>query len=158
MKDDYTTNSRCLTHTSLQKVGRMYFLNLVVKGLSLKIEELLQIRNLSKKVSDSWYTKPGWVKQPYKIDKRRQCWLDIASRLSGSTAGPSSICDPHFMLRQYKDMRICLGRPSLGGRSRWDWEPLKPFTPKSDQCQISPAASPEILHHTVWRTWLFIAY
>ena len=24
--------------------------------------------------------------------------------------------------------------------------------------QISPAASPEILHHTVWRTWLFIAY
>ena len=33
-----------------------------------------------------------------------------------------------------------------------------PFTPKSDQCQISPAASPEILHHTVWRTWLFIAY
>ena len=36
---------------------------------------------------------------------------------------------------------------------------LNPFTPKSDQCQISPAASPwEILHHTVWITWLFIAY
>ena len=33
-----------------------------------------------------------------------------------------------------------------------------PFTPESDQCQISPAASPEILHHTVRRTWLFIAY
>ena len=32
------------------------------------------------------------------------------------------------------------------------------LTPKSDQVQISPAASPEILHHTVWRTWLFIAY
>ena len=32
------------------------------------------------------------------------------------------------------------------------------FTPKSDQFQISPAASAEILHHTVWRTWLFIAY
>ena len=30
-------------------------------------------------------------------------------------------------------------------------------TPKSDEFQISPAASPEILHHTVWRTWLFIA-
>ena len=27
-----------------------------------------------------------------------------------------------------------------------------------DQFQISPAASPEILHHTVWRTWVFIAY
>ena len=33
-----------------------------------------------------------------------------------------------------------------------------PFTPKSDQFQISPAASPEILHHTVWRTWVFKAY
>ena len=35
---------------------------------------------------------------------------------------------------------------------------INPFTPKSDQIQISPAASPVILHHTVWRTWLFIAY
>ena len=35
---------------------------------------------------------------------------------------------------------------------------INPFTPKSDQYQISPAASPEILHHTVWITWLFIAY
>ena len=35
---------------------------------------------------------------------------------------------------------------------------LNPFTPESDQFQISPAASPEILHHTVRRTWLFIAY
>ena len=35
---------------------------------------------------------------------------------------------------------------------------FKPFTPKSDQCPISPAASREILHYTVWRTWLFIAY
>ena len=35
---------------------------------------------------------------------------------------------------------------------------LNPFTPKSDQLQISPAASPERLHNTVWRTWLFTAY
>ena len=35
---------------------------------------------------------------------------------------------------------------------------LNPYTPKSDQFQVSPAASPEVLHHTVWRTWLFIAY
>ena len=34
---------------------------------------------------------------------------------------------------------------------------FNPFTPKSDQFQISPAASPETLHHTAWRTWLFIA-
>ena len=35
---------------------------------------------------------------------------------------------------------------------------INPFTPKSDQFQIPPATSPEVLHHTVWRTWLFIAY
>ena len=34
---------------------------------------------------------------------------------------------------------------------------FNPFTPKSDQFKICPAASPEILHHTVWITWLFIA-
>ena len=28
---------------------------------------------------------------------------------------------------------------------------------ENDQFQISPAASTEILQHTVWRTWLFIA-
>ena len=33
---------------------------------------------------------------------------------------------------------------------------INPFTPKSDQFQISPAGSPDILHQTVWRTWLFI--
>ena len=37
-------------------------------------------------------------------------------------------------------------------------EHFNPFTPESDQCQNSPAASQEIWHHTVWRTWLFIAY
>ena len=36
MKDDYTTNSHYLTHIFLfRKVGRMYFLNLGVKGLTL---------------------------------------------------------------------------------------------------------------------------
>ena len=32
---------------------------------------------------------------------------------------------------------------------------FNPFIPKSDQCQNSLAASPEILHHTVGRTWLY---
>ena len=34
---------------------------------------------------------------------------------------------------------------------------LWPFTPKSDQFQISPVVSPEIQHHSVYITWLFIA-
>ena len=40
----------------------------------------------------------------------------------------------------------------------WYFYSFNPFTPESDQCQNSPAASQEIWHHTVWRTWLFIAY
>ena len=35
---------------------------------------------------------------------------------------------------------------------------FNPFTPKRGQLHISPAASPEILHHALWRTCIFIAY
>ena len=35
---------------------------------------------------------------------------------------------------------------------------FNPFTPESDQRQNSPAAWQEFDIHTVWRTWLFIAY
>ena len=57
---------------------------------------------------------------------------------------------------------------TTGGSSFWARNSIKtrqtrmrkwePSTLKSDQFQISPAASPEIYHHTVRRTWLFIAY
>ena len=62
------------------------------------------------------------------------------------------------------------GGPGGGGAwwsytvRRIDWDrqlrrpTVNPYAPKTDQFQIFPAASPEILHHTVWRTWLFIAY
>ena len=53
----------------------------------------------------------------------------------------------HFSLESWENLLFELGD-----------ERVNPFTPKSDQCQISPAASPEILHHTVRRTWLFITY
>ena len=46
----------------------------------------------------------------------------------------------------------------LAGRGTCEGASVNPFTPESDQCQNSPAASQEIWHHTVWRTWLFIAY
>ena len=35
---------------------------------------------------------------------------------------------------------------------------FNPFAPKSDQFQITHEVSPEILHHTAWRTWLSIDY
>ena len=53
-------------------------------------------------------------------------------------------------MKSAADIITTVGRLVSGG--------LNPFTSKSDQFQISPAASPDILHHTVWRTWLFIAY
>ena len=47
-------------------------------------------------------------------------------------------------------------------RNNYSWpgenNSIATFTPKSEQFKISPAALPEILHHTVWRTWLFITY
>ena len=50
--------------------------------------------------------------------------------------------------------------PRSGRASRWavQSETSYPLTPKSDQAHFSPAASPAIWNHTVWRTWLFIAY
>ena len=44
------------------------------------------------------------------------------------------------------------------GYAKYNLWSFNPFTPESDQCQNSPAASQEIWHHIVWRTWLFIAY
>ena len=67
-----------------------------------------------------------------------------------------------------------VGLPWLQYHHPWSWLPSRqhaatstcttladefnPFTPESDQCQNSPAASQQIWHHTVWRIWLFIAY
>ena len=54
-------------------------------------------------------------------------------------------------------VRVSVDLPRL--HTKWQpWVAFDPFTPKSDQFQISPEASPEKLHHTVWRTWLFIAF
>ena len=83
---------------------------------------------------------------------REASWLDSAA-LSGPAFGKERRLN-------FPSQRL---EPSL--RSLWNpgWptgSPLgfNPFTPKSDQHQTSPAASPEILHHTVRRTWLFIGY
>ena len=52
--------------------------------------------------------------------------------------------------------RSCTGKMSLDASIQH--HRVNPFTPKSDQFQISPPASPEVFHHTVGRTWLFTAY
>ena len=59
---------------------------------------------------------------------------------------------------RWQTMRWPRRRECLRDEVRAGWTAVLTFTPKSDQFQISPAASLEILHHTVWRTWLCIAY
>ena len=47
--------------------------------------------------------------------------------------------------------------PTTPNLTHWRDRKINPFSPKSDQFQISPAASPVILHHILWRIRLFIA-
>ena len=60
------------------------------------------------------------------------------------------LCPPTF----------CCGKPAVfANPPSWHTSSrFTPFTSKSDQIYISLTAPPEILHHTVRRTWLFIAY
>ena len=67
------------------------------------------------------------------------------------TANLSIVCNGIFLARQWgKLILITLGSERV--------RTFNTFTPKSDQFQISPVASPVIVHHTVWRTWISIAY
>ena len=72
------------------------------------------------------------------------------------TAKFSILCAVILLMITYYLLKFITLRSERGqGRIRGS---IIPFTPESDQCQNSPAASQEIWHHTVWRTWLFIAY
>ena len=55
--------------------------------------------------------------------------------------GPSEVTLPLFLVSSFGDLAK-----------------FNPFTPKSDQLQIPPAASPEISCQTAWITWFFIAH
>ena len=67
--------------------------------------------------------------------------------------------DNIWLKRKDKELTISEERCQISHFSL-SWDQFDSFwtKPKVIKCQISPAASPEIWHHTVWRTWLFIAY
>ena len=69
---------------------------------------------------------------------------------------------PHsyiFSFKCWENVPFELGSERVNVRSHEESEAKAvPFTLESDQFQISPAAKPELSHHAVWRTWLFIAY
>ena len=74
MKDDYTTNSHYLTHIFLfRKVGRMYFLNLGVKGLNSFLLTMTwsRRRRVEYDVRSTWSN--SWTGSA--VDTAGNCWF-----------------------------------------------------------------------------------
>ena len=84
------------------------------------------------------HTKIVWVFPPYK---------SLGPQIYCTVLGRSQILLPGVWIWE------CQRHKSIGQS-----EGMRPNKKKSDQSQISPPAPPEILHHTVRRTWLIIAY
>ena len=85
-----------------------------------------------------------------------------AARVEGLGWAPSrlgnSVHTYYFLCQRTHSRRRNVHKKLRFSKFVMHFQPFNPFTPESDQCQNSPAASQEIWHHTVWRTWLFIAY
>ena len=82
---------------------------------------------------------------------RRISWLDSGSQAKINVDEQQSTQKCHFHQKTKTQSFRFLESTTKSAH-------INPFTPESDQCQISPAASQEILHHTVRRTWLIMAY
>ena len=106
----------------------------------------------------------GWVRLWGKIHEHDNIfviWLSYqgekASSHPWSTDG-QMLCRCHACQVQHRAIFSHLSSSStLQETIQFSGTPFNPFTPKNDQYQNFPAASPEIQHHIVWRTWLFIA-
>ena len=94
---------------------------------------------------------PGYnILPPLKPTFRNDRKTDYQTQLVSLASTYYSSDSEHLFSPLYRFAR-------LFWQHRIDWIVVDPFTPKSDQFQISPVASPEILlHHAVWRTRLFI--
>ena len=88
-----------------------------------------------------------WISRLEATFKEVQAGIPVLS--DAETQMKTTLVAIHKKLNSFQDL--------LGQVSPDTCHFISPFTPKSDQCQISPAAPAEILHHTVWTTWLFIA-
>ena len=182
MKDVYTTNSHYHTYTSfLWKVGECTFQKLESERVNWReavgnyAEWILENIRFSVRLR----LLVEWVRCAV-VHVARQC---VASSLIDDIIGPKPcrvwnsriyvaelrmhLRIAHSMIRRdggtiSTHCAVPVATREPGPRCKLDTvSPLKvanPVTPRSDQFQISPSASPEILHHTVWRTWLFIAY
>ena len=95
--------------------------------------------------------------QTYKAKQPTQNTRLKITQANAIIAGNEAIL-PDETKQSFAKIEIRRGREEGWGDKVWVCLHFNPFTPESDQCQNSPAASQEIWHHTVWRTWLFIAY
>ena len=117
----------------------------------------------------NWALVPSWISTKYTSQFHVTCfhwqwWLMVAILLFWEFHLPFRFCVFHISTihtSQTVLQVIALDKTTDTGqhsRGMYFISSNNPFTPESDQYQISPAASPEILHHTVRRTWIFIAY
>ena len=87
------------------------------------------------------------------------CWGVILFQLEGWRTAATEECGLRSGCQtQHSSATTELSPIIKAGCPIQDSSPTDPVTPESDWCQNSRAASPQILHHTVWRTWLFTAY
>ena len=86
------------------------------------------------------------------------CFYPHLLEASGSEDSVGFSTKPPPVHMKKESIRFMLNLSDTKPLSNVGVQHINPFSPESDQCQYSPAASQEIWHHTVWRTWLFIAY
>ena len=83
-----------------------------------------------------WIHCCGWVSRSMKCLSMLSCTVNIKGNAVSSCLIHALVHKTHLLVKPRSFVQVI----------------------KSDQVQISPAASPIIIHHTVWRTRLFIAY
>ena len=119
-------------------------------------------RNVGKRWSKTWKCCIYIAPFPYEYAQRRITMISLERiKLQCTTTTTNFFNSVGFWNDQPRAvLRYCVTerRSKLSSDSFWMDFKVNTFTPKSDQVQISPVASPVILRHTVWRTWLFIAY
>ena len=148
MRTSYLTTS--FIHFSL-KGGRMDFLRFGSERVNLSQKGSRMLRNLHQSwaiadVAFLWVTEALWANTSSKpMQTLLRLWKSFhPCNYFTHYPHPSF---PHFTLLGLYFTRA----------HRKRYHRFNPFTPKGDQFQISRAASPGILYHTVWRNLLFIA-
>ena len=80
---------------------------------------------------------------------------ELESIINGIKVRPEVVSSPHRRWRQHRITFRIISQTNDTAEAKW---PLTLSLPRVINFKFYPAASPEILCYTVWRTWLSIAY